>query len=126
MKFTWVFLLKEFSFCFFDLYICYKQVLVQKRWHYILVKIVHRSDLGEFSYEIYPKFFFLIINNFPFVSSTPIYAIYRFSCKNSNIAFRSKFLIGGTTWTSLYFRTKFTWSFLFFVKNFPFVSLTST
>ena len=58
-KFTWVFLFIEFSFCFLDLYICYREVLVYKHQHYILVKIVHRSDWGEHSYEI--SLYFLVL-----------------------------------------------------------------
>ena len=65
---------KEFSICLLELFIRYQQFFVQKRRHCIPVKTL----------------FFL--KNFSFVSWTSIYAIYKFSFKNSNSAFRSKFL----------------------------------
>ena len=64
----------EFSICLLELFIRYQQFFVQKRRHCIPVKTL----------------FFLKI--FSFVSWTSIYAIYKFSFKNSNSAFRSKFL----------------------------------
>ena len=49
----------EFSTCFWDLWIYYLQVFVQKWRHCILVEILNLSELGVFSYKFYTNFFFL-------------------------------------------------------------------
>ena len=68
--------------------------------------------------------FFFFRKNFTFVFMTFTYAIYKFSCKNTEIVFQSKFL---TSRTKGHFCTNFTRVIfiLFFLKNFSFVSWTS-
>ena len=94
--FFFSFISKEFSICFLDLYICYLQVFAQKCRHCIPVKNSWPVGLrGIFVQNLLEFFFFFpfILKNLPFVSWTFIYAINKFSCKNTNIAFQLKFLI---------------------------------
>ena len=77
-----------------------------------------------------PDFFFLLsLKNFPIVSWTAVYAIYKFLFKNTDIAFRSKFM---TSRTLGHFHTKFIRVLFYFIlfyylflKNFPFISWTT-
>ena len=58
-----IFLAKDFSNCFLDLWIYYEHVFLQKRWTCISVKILSQSEY----------FFFLAKVFFPFISLTSIY-----------------------------------------------------
>ena len=58
---------KEFSVCYFELCICYLQVLMQKRRYLIQVKILDQSDPGAFSYRIDTSFFFSLLSNEIFI-----------------------------------------------------------
>ena len=63
-----------------------------------------------------PDFFFLLIlKNFPIVSWTAVYAIYKFLFKNTDIAFRSKFM---TSRTLGHFHTKFIRVLFYFILLF--------
>jgi len=79
---------------------------MHKRQHFIQVKIFDPLDLGAFLYKKRRRVlsFFFFLKNFPFVSWTSIYVIYKFSWKNADIGCRSKFLINVTQG---HFRTKF-------------------
>jgi len=67
--------------------------------------------------------FFFFRKNITFVFFTVIYAIYKFSCKNTDIVFRPKFLTSQTKW---HFHKNFTRVnfILFFLLSFWFVPCT--
>ena len=109
--FLFIYFSMKFSTCFWDLWIYYLQVFVQKWWHCTLVEILDQSERGAFLYKIYPNYFFLSKELSIFLL-TSIYAICIFWCKNADIVFRSKFL---TSRTKGHSRTNFTrFIFLFF------------
>ena len=66
---------------------------------------------GIFVQNLLKVLFIFFLNIFQFVSRTSIYSTFKFSCKNGDIAFMSKFL---TRQTKGHFRTKFTLDFFFF------------
>ena len=81
---------------------------MQKRQYCIQVKILYQSDKRAFSNKLCPSFFIyfiLFLYNFPLVSKSSEYTINKFSLKNSDVAFRLKFL---TSRNLGHFRTKFT------------------
>ena len=86
----------DFSICFMDLLNMLYTSFVQKPRHCTPIKIIGKQDIGFF--------FFFLQHIFLFVFWATIYAIYKFSCKNTDIEFRKKFFASRTSW---HFRTKF-------------------
>ena len=74
---------------------------------------IHRVNLRDQRCSF--AFFFLY--NFTLISKTSEYSLYKFTDKNVDIAFWSKFL---TYRNKGYFRTNFTWFFFSFERNFHF------
>ena len=78
----------------------------------------------KFTRRFFFFFFFFLLKNLLFVSWTSIFATYRISCKNGEIAFQSKFLTKRTMGAVL-FKIDMSFFFLFFLTNFAFISSTS-
>ena len=118
--------LKEFSNCFSEFYICYRQVYIQKHRFWIQVKILDQSNTGEFSFKIYTSFFFFL-----FFLMTCICFFNALMCclqvfmHTRRHLIEVKILDQSTRGAFSYKIHTIFFSFLFFLKNFAFVSWLS-